>query len=265
MPNKITALLLFLSLAFVAAPAGAQTRLSDRNTIGWFNIFGTYHLGKKITLNGEYQWRRDGLVKDWQQSLARGSVQYNFNKDVSAAVGYGYIITFPYGDYPAGPYSFPEHRIFEQLVWNDHRGRISLNHRLRLEQRFLGQIDQKAAEKEVQRYNYLNRLRYQIRAQAPLSKRTMGDNTWYAAAYDEIFIGFGPNVNQNIFDQNRIGLLLGYQLNKTFKLEAGYLNQTVQQGGEIQGKEVYQYNNGLIVNFYVTGKWSNKSKVEGQK
>lgn len=244
----------FVLVVFFACPTFAQNRLSDGNAIAWFNGFGTFYLDQKqhFSLYGEYQWRREGPIQHWQQSLARAGVQYHFNRNVSALLGYGYIITYPYGDYPAGPHTIPEHRIFEQLSWNDNRGRISLNHRFRLEQRFLGQVDQKADEKEVQRYNYLNRFRYQLRAQMPINRKAMSDKTWYVAAYDEIFIGFGPNVNQNIFDQNRIGLLLGYQLNKTLRLEGGFFNQTVQQAGEIQGKEVYQYNNGLIVNCYFT-------------
>ncbi|HRO44093.1 MAG TPA: DUF2490 domain-containing protein [Flavipsychrobacter sp.] len=240
------ALLLFF---FFSGNTNAQ-RLSDNNNIGWFCSLNTIQLNKKFSLWLEYQWRSDNLVTDWQQSLFRTGIQYNFKNGVSALVGYGYIITYPYGDYPAGPYTIPEHRIFQQLVWNDAIGRVGLNHRIRLEQRYLGKIDQKAPEYKVDDWTYLNRVRYQLRATVPLNKKKLEDKTLFAAAYDELFIGFGKNVNQNIFDQNRIGLLLGYQFNKTLRIEAGFLNQTVQQSGEIGNREVYQYNNGAIVNIY---------------
>jgi hypothetical protein len=69
----------------------------------------------------------------------------------------------------------------------------------------------------------------------------------YVAAYDEIFVGFGGNIGENIFDQNRFGALVGYTFNKNFRAEGGYLNQIVQLGREVGGKNVFQKNNGFIV------------------
>jgi hypothetical protein len=252
--NRLTCCILACYTILLLSFDTKAQRLSDVNTVGWFSSFNTIHLSPKLSVWLEYQWRRDNIVTDWQQSLARTGIQYHFKNGVSAMAGYGYIITFPYGDYPAGQYTIPEHRIFEQLVWNDNKGRIVLNHRLRLEQRFAGKINQAATEYEVTDWVYLNRLRYQLRATVPLSNKTMQDKTWYMAAYDEVFIGFGKNVNQNVFDQNRIGLLLGYQFNSAVRAEGGYFNQTVQQGGLIGGKQVYQYNHGLMLSLYFTKK-----------
>ncbi len=249
MTRKITFLLITL-LGLQSAPAKAQ-RLSDPNTLGWYASFNTFHVAKRVSLWLEYQWRRDNLITDWQQSLPRMGVQYHFKNGVNAMVGYAYITTYPYGDYPAGPQYIPEHRIYEQMTWNGSIGRVQLAHRLRLEQRFLGKVDQKAAEHTVLSWPLLHRVRYQIKPTLPLNHKTMQDDTWFIAAFDEIFIGFGKNVNQNIFDQNRIGLLAGYQFNKTFKAEIGAFNQTLQQGALVGGKQVYQYNTGLMVNFYV--------------
>jgi len=73
------------------------------------------------------------------------------------------------------------------------------------------------------------------------------EKTPYVAVYDEVMIGFGKNVGENIFDQNRIGVLLGYKFNDLLRVEGGYLNQIVQLGREVEGKNVFQYNNGFIV------------------
>ena len=69
--------------------------------------------------------------------------------------------------------------------------------------------------------------------------------------YDELFVGFGENVGENIFDQNRIGVVLGYKFNESVKLELGYLNQIVQLSREIDNKNVFQYNNGLLANVFI--------------
>jgi hypothetical protein len=116
-----------------------------------------------------------------------------------------------------------------------------------LEQRWIGRYSNASLSKEDE-YPLLNRFRYMFRMQVPLKGRTIADKTPYLAIYDEIMIGFGKNVNENIFDQNRIGLLIGYRFNKSFRIEAGYLNQTLQLGREINNRNVFQRNNGIILN-----------------
>jgi hypothetical protein len=91
-------------------------------------------------------------------------------------------------------------------------------------------------------------MRYMLRLQTALTGKEIKDKTAYIAVYDEIFIGFGKNVNANVFDQNRVGALIGYRFNKNVNIEAGYLNQISMFGRQIAGQNVFQYNNGLIVN-----------------
>jgi hypothetical protein len=81
-----------------------------------------------------------------------------------------------------------------------------------------------------------------------LRGKEIKDKTPYFAIYDEIFIGFGRNVNENIFDQNRVGIVLGYRFSPTIRIETGYLNQTLQLGREVNNRNVFQYNNGIILN-----------------
>ena len=254
-------ILAFVFCLFIyASPVNAQQRLQDPNTVVWAASLNTVYLAKHVSVWAEYQWRREDFVRNWQQSMPRVGLQYHFNNGVSVMAGYAHILTFPYGEYPAGPHKIPEHRIFEQVIWNGNIGRVGLNHRLRLEQRFLGKVDQKSEDGDVTDWIYVNRLRYQLRMTIPLNHSQLQDKTWYILPYDEIFIGFGPNVNQNIFDQNRAGLMLGYNLNKVFKIEGGLFNQTLQQGGLVAGKEVIQYNSGFILNVYLTKPFGKKAK-----
>lgn len=228
----------------------AQNRLKTNNTLIWLNQFHTINLGKNISFLAEYQWRRAEGLQSWQQSLLRGGFQYKFKNGISVLAGYAWAETFPYGDFPPKAIQpFPEHRIYEQIIWNDNIGRVMLNHRGRLEQRFLGVLDPAATDgRNITKWNYLNRVRYQLKVTVPLNNETLIDKTLYAAAFDEIFIGFGENVNANIFDQNRIGAILGYKLNKTLSFELAAFNQTVQQSALVNGKAVFQYNNGLMLN-----------------
>lgn len=72
----------------------------------------------------------------------------------------------------------------------------------------------------------------------------------YWIAYDEIFIGFGKNLGENISDQNRLGVLLGYQFSKAFKIEGGFFNQILLLGREVNGVNILQNNTGIILNVF---------------
>jgi hypothetical protein len=243
--------ILFTAMALHMVPyTSAARRISDYNTIGWMSGFGHISMTPKTSLWIEYQYRRDKFGNNWQQSLARTGIQHRLNNGVGIMAGYGYIISFPYGEYPVSPHPIPEHRIFQQLTWNDKMNRIQLDHRIRLEQRFGGKASPTAGDRTITDWIYTNRARYQLRSSVPLNKPQQTENTLYAAVFNEIFIGFGKNVNQNVFDQNRIGLLLGYQFSSAFRLEGGYLNQTLQQGALVNNNAVFQYNNGLLLNAY---------------
>lgn len=236
-----------------------NTRLHTRETIGWFNLFQTIKFNEKWSFHGEYQWRRADLISEAQQSLLRAGMNYQASPRLLLRAGYAWIETFPYGEIPINALGkdFTEHRIYEMLQLSHREGIVDFSHRFMLEQRFIGRYSSPVLEKEDE-FPLLHRLRYMFRFQIPLKGREMKDKTPYIAAYDEILIGFGKNVNENIFDQNRYGLLLGYRFNKSVRLEAGYLNQTIQFGREINGQNVFQHNNGLIINLNLNLDLSNK-------
>ena len=222
-----------------------EQRLADHNSIGWFVFTGSIKIKSKIAVHTEYQWRRAETVKNWQQGLFRTGINYTAGKNVNIIAGYAFAQTYVYGDYPAA-FAFPEHRIFEQVIVKNPIGSLDLSHRFMLEQRFVGKVAMPNAVKHTD-YSFLNRIRYRVRGELPLHRKTAVKKPWSIIAQDEIFIGWGKNAGANIFDQNRIGLLLGYKLNKTIKLEAGYINQTLQQAGRINSQPVYQYNNGFML------------------
>lgn len=236
---------------FTALQASAQNdRVIDNNSIAWGQLFTTVEVGPKWDVLLEGQWRRTGGIKDPQQNLYRGAVQYRLNDQVSLAGGYGYIETFSYGDYPiAANGTFPEHRVYEQVVLKQSLKKLAVAHRFRVEQRWLGQRAP-VAERKIDQWTYLNRFRYQLRLQHPIV--TTGNTTLYAGAADELFIGAGKNVGANVFDQNRIQFFLGARLSKHLSLEGGYINQTLMQGRRVLDKTIMQHNNGVVLSTILT-------------
>lgn len=242
-------------LALLALPAAAQnTRLTDRNPIGWYANFTTLRFAERWSAHLEYQFRRENFITDWQQSLARTGVNYTVNDKLTLRFGYAWIETFPYGDYPiqAAGFRFPEHRLYQMATLNNPIGRVEVSHRFMLEQRWVGRVLRTPENtRDLDEWVYSNRLRYMGRVQVPLRQPGPGGRAPYAAAYDEIFIGFGENVGENVFDQNRVGLLLGYRFGPKFRIEGGFFQQIVQLGREIENRNVFQYNNGFIINTYL--------------
>lgn len=247
MKFKLTLALLVFGI--LSQYAQNNSRLNDNNNIGWLSYNGTFKLDSKFSLHTEYQLRRDNYIADKQQSLLRLGVNYQINPKLQFRAGYAWIETYPYGDININSFGkdFTEHRSFQMATFSDKMSILDLSHRFMLEQRWVGRYSNANLLVEDE-FLFMNRIRYMLRFQIPLKGKTIEDKTPYFVVYNEIFIGFGKNVNENIFDQNRFGLLLGYRLNKNLRLEGGYLNQIVQLGREVSGSNVFQYNNGFIIN-----------------
>lgn len=231
---------------FVIALSAQNDRLNDFNNINWLQSINTIKISKKWSAHLEYQWRREQGLKYGQQSLLRTGINYKCNDNITLQAGYAWIETYPYGDYPiAAAGTFPEHRLYEQISFRHPFKKWQLSHRFRTEQRWLGRV--KAGQnsgREIESWAFLHRFRYQFRAQYII--RSKKEQQLYTAAADEILIGAGKDLGINIFDQNRIFLLLGYRFSKNFSLEGGYLNQTLQQGRRVGNNTIIQRNNGVV-------------------
>jgi hypothetical protein len=160
-------------------------------------------------------------------------------------------VTYPYGNYPSADLGVPvpENRIYEDLEVGDKFGRLALSHRLRLEQRWLTQLLM-TNPRRIDNWEYQNRIRYQLSATYPLSGPTIDSGEFYLNAFDELFISFGKNVGNNVYNQNRLSGGLGYQISDNFKLELNYFNRIVQhsEGDPITKKSIFDIDNGFRLN-----------------
>jgi hypothetical protein len=103
----------FLLVIATLASLYAQTRLQTSNAHGWWNNFSDHPMrNTKWGLHLEGQWRRHDIVTKWQQLLIRPAVNYTIHPNITLTVGYGFIATSRYGEYPVSA-AFPEHRVRE--------------------------------------------------------------------------------------------------------------------------------------------------------
>ncbi|GAB2588953.1 DUF2490 domain-containing protein [Spirosoma areae] len=243
--------LAFLIVLLPTAGWSQQNRVIDRNAIGWFTYNGDHKLTERWELHTEYQWRRVELIRCWQQSLARVGLTYKLSDRVKLGGGYTFFTTFPYGDYPVADAGVPtiENRLHVDSQLSDQFGILALTQRIRLEQRWLGQGTD-ANPRQIEGWEYQNRIRYQLAGKIPLNGPSVDDGEWYVNFFDEVFIGFGRNVGNNVFNQNRLSGGVGYQIRRDLKLELNYLNQILQHADAdpITGKPVFELNNGFRFN-----------------
>ena len=238
----ITAVLLLL----LAAPVLQASDNLDSNGNLWVNYVGDHPLGNgPWGVHLEAQIRRADLGDDWQQLLLRPGLNYTISPSLTVSAGWAYVETHPYGDYPVA-HDFPEHRAWEQAVYTVKALGLEWQHRLRLEQRWIGEMQrQGGGDYSLQNWRYENRIRYMLRTSIPLTQ----DKKTYVALWDEVFWNFGTNVSRNYFDQNRFFIGIGRKLTETTRLEVGFMEQTLQR----RGGGIWENNHTVAV--WLMSKW----------
>ena len=212
----------------------AQQKNVDNQALSWFCYFGTYRLTDKLSLWTELQLRRADFANEWQQVLPRVGINYHYRDNIVFTAGYAYLWTYPYGEQPiALDQPRYEHRPWQQVTLLHSSGKVTFQHRYRLEQRFLQNWtppDPATGLRSIREgYEWQNRMRYRFLLTLPITRTPEGRQKLFATVYDEIFINFGSNIGFNLFDQNRIGTTLGYQFTKQFNFQLGYMNQAIQK------------------------------------
>jgi hypothetical protein len=240
MKKALIAILLTATTLLTTRSAAATY---DNNASAWYNYFGDHNIGDgPWGLHFDAQVRRENLGLDQQQYLFQPGVNYKLNERFTLGGGYGYMRTYPYGDFPvAAPVN--EHRVWEQISTSTPLLSLNWNHRLRLEQRTIGNANN---------YRYENRVRYRLLTTLPLPCGKEGQ--YYLKAYDEIFINFGGNVAKNTFDQNRAYLAVGRKLSEHVKMEVGFMEQTLQH----RNGRVIENNHTLMVSLLSAWPFGNK-------
>ena len=236
-------------LLLIAIPlqSAAQKEIANQEN-AWLMYFGNHRISDRWGLHTEYQWRRADMVENWQQSLLRLGVDYYAKNGVQYTAGYGWIRSFRYGDQPI-VHSNNEHRIWQQIATKSKVGRVDVQHRYRLEQRFIENWVKNAEGLYAQDgFFFRQRVRYRLLLTVPLSRKEMADNTLFFAAYDEPFLGFGRGIAKNILDQNRLYVALGWRFNPECNVQLGYLNQYIVKKDGIQAERNHTLQAALTYN-----------------
>lgn len=207
--NKFTFVFMLLStMAF-----------AQKSDVGnWLIYIGNQKINKNWTLHNEIQLRSYDIIGDTNQLLLRTGIGYNLTENNNTVLlGYGFINTQKYLANSDDKIDINEHRIFQQFINRQKFNRLFIQHRYRIEERFLPN-------------DFQMRFRYFSAVNVPLNKKTMDKNAIYLSAYNEIFL----NTEKPIFDRNRLYGALGYVINKNIKIEAGFMAQSLENSNRNQ-------------------------------
>lgn len=218
-----------LICAFGATVLCVSTATAQRETVNqtaeWFAVTSNNKLNKRFSLMLDGQFRYVQAFDPAQFQLRTG-IDIAITKNLSfMPLAYVYTWNEQYGKQPAS-FVNNEHRFFQQLVFKQHVGRFYLQHRARLEERFIqvhtttnGEVINEGYHQKSHRY------RYRFLANIPLNKPAMDPGAVYACVYDEIFMSAGKSVTFHQPDQNRIFVGVGYQFTKLASVQAGAFYQ----------------------------------------
>jgi hypothetical protein len=224
---RTTFLSLFLLLNILTITA--QTR---KDFTGWGAVFASYKLNDKFSIHFDGQLRSSDEWEKIQNILLRPGLNYHINNRMIATAGYAYVGT---QRNVSGIWGWiPEHRIWEQFIYNQKFAlsarSTTLQHRFRLEERFIGTPMVDGSELTTDDFEFAMRLRYFVRMIMPLQKTDNFSKGAFVAFQDEAFFNVKNNdvvTNGKFFDQNRAYVALGWRFSPKFDLEAGYMNQYV--------------------------------------
>lgn len=215
----------FTKLVFTVLSLGSIAASAQENDLGaWYMYFGNNKISKKLNWHNEIQYRNFNAAGDLEQLLIRTGIGYDLTENNNnVLLGYGFIVSRPYVN--GEKKENIEHRIFQQFITKQKFGRFNLQHRYRLEERFLQD-------------DFRMRFRYMIGLNIPVTKKEMLPNSLYVSVYNEIFL----NLDSPVFDRNRVYGALGYVINKNMRVEAGYMNQ-IQENRNRGQIQIGFYNN----------------------
>lgn len=226
-------------------------RIHTSNNNLWLVYSGDHKIAEsKFGVHIEYQERRANFGLNNQQNLARIAINYHFLPQAFFSLGYCFVQTYPYGEFPVLA-EFSESRPYQQLQITNLLGKVEAVSRFRMEERW-SYLPYKNFDGTIARSKiaiYTNRVRWMQRFSFPLCKAGIIDNKLYITAYNEIFISFGKNVQKNMFDQNRAFIGIGYKVKNFGRLELGYLNHTLFKPDGIKVEDNHTINFTILSNF----------------
>lgn len=214
----------FLSTACLIGIHNSSKGQTDHSLGNWNAIFLKGKISPKLALMGEGHIRSNDYNLKYDYYEVKAGISYSITKNLAGLIGTGLFNTFETGELFETPALQREFRTWLELNFKQVFKRLNIEHRGRLEQRFLPN-------------NYKNRLKYRLALTLPVNKPTIVQGSIYLAVNDELFM---PQ-HGVVVEKNRLYGGLGYKLNGNAALQVGCICDTDYKSNYHTAKNFLQF------------------------
>jgi hypothetical protein len=197
------------------ATSAQLPKISDRHGVSWNRYYLLWRFRPNWAFHQEVDYRFLTANGVWHQLAVHTHVHYRLHVNAEAALG---VTRMENGAPEPAKSPYPhriEWRTFQELhLHTPLQKPISIQHRYRIEQRFLKGTG----------VPFVWRGRYRLQI-----NWTLPDPDWTVHIADEVFLNWGRGI-QTVFDQNRVYVGLSHAFSQGLRIEAGYMMQWQQAG-----------------------------------
>jgi hypothetical protein len=194
----------------------------------WLSYFGDQPFTNTLARHLEGSYRHTFPFDRPEQYMLRSGLTVEHGHGLSSLFAYTYLVSYPFEGGTLSPASAsgkqPEHRLFEQLQFEHpaiHMGDkyVTLTHRFRVEQRWLGTSTEGVG---VTNWNFAERARYRLTAKIPFKIASWRIVPDYLSVFNEVYTSLGPHGGKTPFYANVDYGAFGWNLGSMFAFELGY-------------------------------------------
>jgi hypothetical protein len=209
----------------------AQTKQVTNQSLYWVRYYNQLSINKKWTWHNEFEDRRFFENNQQHHFIMHSRLHYKILQNADVAFGLTYSLQSPQDPNSISDLVVPEIRPVQEINYsNPTTKRLIIQHRLRIDERFIHRNDGKEL---LDGYDFNFRFRYRIQVSYKLSKEKSKTPTTLKVA-DELMVNAGDKIIYNQFDQNRVYAGIEQGLNKKFAIELGYLHWYQQRASGYQ-------------------------------
>lgn len=215
---------IYLCILLFAIASTTRSRASDpQQKLGnWIGATSSLRFSDHWNLFLQGEVRTWEMLYNLNELLWRIAPIYDINKNSLVSIGYVRVDTWPYEEELYD--KFDENRFYQEYLVKHPWGKVKVNHRFRVEQRWITTTEYGT--------EYSNRLRYKIGFTIPLGKPKVEPGTYFIKALNEIFVDvdrfdywFDYEERAVGLNQNRLMATVGRQLTKLSSFRIGFMWQ----------------------------------------
>jgi hypothetical protein len=182
----------------------------------WGQYYNEIHFQNKLSILSDVGFRTKSSFNEYAQYISRVGLAYQMYPDVRYAVGFAHL-----GFYNNNELNKLEFRTYQEVLWQQNAKKLNLTYRIRVEERFFQGL-------EEHRFNGASsfnlRFRYYVKMGIPLfhfKANNYIENISFQLG-NELFLNAGKQVQNQIFDQNRVILGPNFQFSKNLSCNLNY-------------------------------------------